>query len=158
MTARRTAAGVLALGLHFVPPAAAETKAMDWLAGGWRFETGRIDDACTISGRMTITPTADPARFDCRFESRQLCERTPPIDIRMSQTCTAAVSGEQIAISSRLAAPLSVKPESFAASIMRTYAPDNFIVSPASHDELTGVFHSQRRAFVRFRREVDLLS
>lgn len=150
-----TAAG-LAL---FCPHAGADAASGLRLAGHWRFETAPISPSCKLSGEMQVSPTSDPKRFICRIVSLQACAGEPKIEIRMSQTCQASISGDAIEIVSKVEKAIKVTPEALGVNILQRYAPDDFsVVATVRKDELTGMFHSLARAKVRFWRDADLVS
>ena len=127
--------------------------------GSWTFETAPVNETCRLTGDMVIDRNGQGG-LSCRFVALQSCSGSPPIAIRVAQTCRARQSGARIEIESRILRTLSVSPVGLEEAVRRYYAPDNFSVSlnPAG-TEMTGRFHSLSEAFVRFRRfSADLVS
>lgn len=108
---------------------------------------------------MQVRPTSVEGRYSCTFVANQICEGDPPLDIKVEQSCTATLSGSQVNIESQIKRTVSVSPEYQRERVDALYAPDHFFVSlNAAGDEMTGMFHSVSRAFVRFTRLQDLTS
>jgi hypothetical protein len=146
------------LAAGFAAQALAETP-----TGRWQFETDPINRTCKLSGEMTVWPSkeknAKPGLFGCRFIAVQSCTGEPPIEIKVTQTCTAAQSGNQVSITSAIEKTVSVTPKEMLDTVLKSYAPDHFMVSlNAAGDQMNGMFHSLSRAAVRFRRLEDLSS
>lgn len=146
-------AGAIVLASPMLPAAA------DTPAGRWAFETDQVNLNCVLKGEMQIWPTNTENKYTCRFIANQLCEGDTPLDIKVAQTCTATLSGDQVNIESAIDRTVSVSPKEMRARVDQLYAPDHFFVSlNASGDEMIGMFHSVSQAFVRFTRLQDLTS
>jgi len=149
---------LLALSL-FATCAITGASAADTPAGRWAFETDPVNLNCLLKGEMQVRPTSVEGQYACTFIANQICEGDPPLDIKVEQSCTATLSGSQVNIESRIERTVSVSPENQRDRVDALYAPDHFFVSlNAAGDEMTGMFHSVSRAFVRFTRLQDLTS
>lgn len=128
-------------------------------AGRWAFKTDTVTENCLLKGEMHIWPEGAEDEFSCSFIANQVCDSTPPLDIKVEQSCTATLTGSQLNIESAIVRTVSVSPEDQRPRVDALYAPDHFFVSiNEAGDEMTGMFHSVSRAFVRFTRQLDLTS
>lgn len=153
---RRACIPALVAALVTAMPGAAMAESP---AGRWSFETDTVTDNCKLKGEMQIWPEAAVDEYSCRFIANQICASTPPLDIKVEQSCVATMTGSQLNIESTVERTVSVSPEDQRPRVDALYAPDNFFVSiNEAGDEMTGMFHSVSRAFVRFKRQLDLTS
>ena len=156
-------AACAAIGLVGSTAAVAETPAASSIAGAWKFRTAPLpSNACTISGDITLMKTATPNVWSCEFVSREDCGSGPAASFqRVAQTCQAIAIGKAVEITSRVKALLDAGPAERRDYLMTpgSYLADNFSVTlQPSGAEMTGRFHSQQAAGVRFWRERDLTS
>ncbi len=152
-------ASVIALAAYLSATHAQAQASPNSPAGRWAFKTDTVSENCILQGEMQIRPTSTPDRYTCRFIANQYCEGESPLDIEVEQTCSADLSGVQLNIESEIARVVSVSPEFERDRVEALYAPDHFFVSlDEAGDEMTGMFHSVSRAFVRFTRLPDLTS
>lgn len=156
MTLNRSAIIAVALAGLVAPSATAQS---DTPSGRWAFETDPVTPDCILKGEMQIWPTNADGQYACSFIANQVCTSSPPLDIHVQQSCTAQLTGAQVNIESRVVRTVSVSPEDQRDRVDALYAPDNFFVSLSEGgEEMTGMFHSVSRAFVRFIRLEDLTS
>ena len=143
--------------LAFALPAFAD-KPPD-ISGRWKFKTVLEAKGCVITGEIQFTKAPAPLDYLCTFRSREDCNRTPPTFTEVEQSCMARVTGDEIAITSKVERIAAAGPPEFAKGMIefQNYQADNFIVH-YEKGALVGLFHSMRQAAVRFWRDVDLVS
>jgi hypothetical protein len=130
------------------------------ISGRWRFKTGVLQNkGCVISGDIEFRKAMKPFDYACTFTSREDCDRDPPTFTEVTQSCMARITGNDIAITSKVEKITDAGPELFKQQMLATqaYQPDNFIVH-WEKGNLVGLFHSLRQATVKFWRDVDLVS
>ena len=129
------------------------------ISGRWKFKTVLEGKGCVITGEIRFRKAPAPLDYVCTFHSREDCDRNPPTFTEVDQSCFARVTGEEIAITSKVEKITSAGPPEFARDMIafQNYKADNFIVRYQKGD-LVGLFHSLRQASVRFWRDVDLVS
>ena len=129
------------------------------ISGSWKFKTVLEAKGCVITGDIRFSRAPAPLDYVCTFHSREDCDRSPPTFTEVDQSCMARVTGDEIAITSKVEKITSAGPPDFAQGMIafQNYQADNFIVRYEKGD-LVGRFHSLRKASVRFWRDVDLVS
>jgi hypothetical protein len=149
---------LLAFGCSLSLNAMAAPTKTDDVAGDWLFDTSKFEDGlCQISGRITFTPTSLPNTYTCVFESEQICDPAYGVQlIRVKQSCTAQRVGKQVAIKSKVANILAVKPTGYVPG----YLADNFVVTLSKNmlEMVGGHYDEQRQLKARFWRDVELMS
>jgi hypothetical protein len=127
--------------------------------GAWTFKSSIMPDDCVLSGDMTVKKAG--AKFTCSFTASWACRQGPaPQVINTQQTCTAAQSGSDITITSRIGKIVSTQPAGMEKAMAENYFADNFDVriSPAG-DEMEGdVFDPANHARIKFERKRELIS
>jgi hypothetical protein len=142
-----------ALAAAFTAPALAQSP-----VGKWAFETAPVNMNCQLSGEMTVWAKPQKNSYGCRFVAVQSCAGEPPLRFEVAQTCTAARTGADIAITSQIDRVISASPADFLDAVKAGYAPDHFEVTlNRTASEMNGVFHSLSEAAVRFWRVEDLI-
>jgi hypothetical protein len=130
------------------------------ISGRWKFKTVLEEKGCVITGEIQFKKAPAPLDYVCTFHSREDCDREPaPTFTEVDQSCMARITGSEIAITSKVEKITSAGPPDFARNMIafQSYEADNFIVHFEKGD-LVGLFHSVRRASVRFWRDMDLVS
>jgi len=153
----RPFAACIFLCLMALPALAAEPAD---ISGRWKFKTGVLQNkGCVISGEIEFRKAVKPFDYACTFTSREDCDRDPPTFTEVKQSCMARVTGDDIAITSKVEKITDAGPEFFKQQMFasQAYQADNFIVR-WEKGSLIGLFHSLRQATVRFWRDVDLVS
>lgn len=158
MTAGHIASIAVLLAVTLSTPVALAREPANTPVGEWSFETAKVNANCALSGDISIWKARDG--YACRFVATQSCTGSPPIEIKVAQSCTAKQSGDKVEIVSKIDRTVSVKPADLKDAVDQSYAADNFSVRlNKAGDEMTGKFHSLSEAFVRFRRHTnDLVS
>lgn len=158
MTFRGAITASLLAGACLAAPAAFAREPAKTPEGEWSFETAKVNANCLLSGDISIWKARDG--YACRFVATQSCTGSPPIEIKVAQSCTAKQTGDRVEIVSKIDRTVSVKPTDLKDAVDASYAADNFSVRlNKAGDEMTGKFHSLSEAFVRFRRHTnDLVS
>ncbi len=127
----------------FVATASADDADTD-ISGHWTFETGAYNDSCRIYGRMTIFPTDGAGKYRCEFTTFEDC---PGLSAEVEQVCDARVDDGQVAIGSKIRRINRQEPMAYG------YAPDDWLLTIRSEDEMTGTLESASRAQVIFKRQ-----
>jgi hypothetical protein len=129
------------------------------ISGRWKFKTVLEAKGCVITGDIQFRKAPPPLDYLCTFRSREDCNRKPPTFTEVDQSCMARITGNEIAITSKVEKIAAAGPPEFARAMIefQNYQADNFIVHYDKGD-LVGLFHSLRQAAVRFWRDVDLVS
>jgi len=155
-SAARLAAASLVVAASALPAFA--DKPPD-ISGRWKFKTVLENKGCVITGDIQFRKAPAPLDYVCNFRSREDCDRDPPTFTEVEQSCMARITGDEIAITSKVEKIAAAGPPAFARDMIayQNYQADNFVVRYEKGD-LVGLFHSMRQAAVRFWRDVDLVS
>ena len=115
------------------------------VTGSWVFETGPYNSGtCQMNGRMRIEPAGEDGKRQCTFTTFETC---PGLSAEVNQACVAREEGGQLAIVSRIVSIEDQQPMRYG------YAPDDWLLTIHSGDEMTGTLESASRATVIFTRQ-----
>ncbi len=115
------------------------------ITGNWTFETGQYNRGqCTITGFMTIWPDEEANRYTCSFTTFEDCG---VVSAEVEQSCVARVEGDQAAFVSKIVKFHRQEPGPYG------YAPDDWLLTIHSSDEMVGTLESATNANVIFRRQ-----
>lgn len=101
------------------------------ISGFWRFSTGPYHTLCTMTGEITLAPTADPDVFQGDMVAWEACAGRPRFEAK--QTAVVIREGADLTITSTLE---SVEPPS------ELYWPDNFVLRIMNGSLMIGELHS----------------
>ena len=101
------------------------------ISGYWRFSTGPYHVVCSMTGEITLHPTADPNVFEGDLVAWENCAGRPRFEAK--QTAVVIRDGDGLTITSTLN---SVEPPS------DLYCPDDFVLRIMHSSLMIGELHS----------------